>query len=579
MSDQEQQQQQVRRKGGLITMPFIIANEAFEKVSSYGLLPNMILYLMEEYGMTLAEGTQVIFLWSAATNFTPLVGALVADSYLGRFLTIAIGSIISLLGMILLWLTAMIPQLRASSPPQLAFLYFSYSLMSIGAGGIRACSPGFGADQLDDKRDDSSNTRLLESYFNWYYVAASAAVLVSLTVIVYIQDELGWKIGFAVPAALMFLSASMFIVASSLYVKHEASTNLLASFAQVIVASCRKWNAPFPSPSTSEQYYHHEKEAGFLVPTSVPTNKSRFLNKACTIMSYEEEVSSDGSAVNPWRTCTVEQVEQLKSLIRIIPMWSTSIMMSVNTSQSTFLLVQAEAMDRHLTQSIEIPAGSFNMFLVISMIVWLPIYDRAIIPLVSKILGRPVRLGVKLRMGIGLFFCALSMVVAGVVEHVRRDLAVDTIMLVNNSKAAATMSAMWLIPQCVLQGVGEAFNVVGQLEFYYSEFPTSMVSLASALYWLGMAVANLLDSAIVSMVDEITSRNGGTSWVTTDINEGHLDWYYWLLASLGLANVLYFAVCSVSYGPCSREVVKTEESEMIVDEEEISMLLGHTHVH
>ncbi|CAM8975426.1 unnamed protein product [Rhodiola kirilowii] len=93
MSDHQQQQLlQEEKKGGFITLPFIIANEAFEKVSSYGLLPNMILYLMQDYGMELAKGTHVLFIWSAATNFMPIVGAFIADSYLGRFLSIALGS-------------------------------------------------------------------------------------------------------------------------------------------------------------------------------------------------------------------------------------------------------------------------------------------------------------------------------------------------------------------------------------------------------------------------------------------------------------------------------------------------------
>ena len=72
-------------------------NESLEKVASYGLLPNMILYLMKDYKMSLARGTNLLFFWSATTNFMPIVGAFLADSYLGRFLTIGFGSIISFL--------------------------------------------------------------------------------------------------------------------------------------------------------------------------------------------------------------------------------------------------------------------------------------------------------------------------------------------------------------------------------------------------------------------------------------------------------------------------------------------------
>ena len=75
----------------------ISANEALEKVASLGLVPNMIMYLMLEYHLGLAEGANILFYWLAATHFMPLFGAFLADSYLGRFLTIALGSIASLL--------------------------------------------------------------------------------------------------------------------------------------------------------------------------------------------------------------------------------------------------------------------------------------------------------------------------------------------------------------------------------------------------------------------------------------------------------------------------------------------------
>ena len=72
-------------------------NEAFEKVASYGLLSNMIFYLMRDYHLGFAKGTNIIFFWAAATNFMPLLGAFLSDSYLGRFLTIGFGSIASFL--------------------------------------------------------------------------------------------------------------------------------------------------------------------------------------------------------------------------------------------------------------------------------------------------------------------------------------------------------------------------------------------------------------------------------------------------------------------------------------------------
>ncbi|GAV91940.1 hypothetical protein CFOL_v3_35325, partial [Cephalotus follicularis] len=91
-----------KAKGGLRTIPFILASEAFERLASHGLLPNMILYLTREYGMESARGANTLFFWSAATNFMPILGAFLADSYVGRYRMIGFGCIVSLLVLFIL---------------------------------------------------------------------------------------------------------------------------------------------------------------------------------------------------------------------------------------------------------------------------------------------------------------------------------------------------------------------------------------------------------------------------------------------------------------------------------------------
>ncbi|XP_021610493.2 protein NRT1/ PTR FAMILY 1.2 [Manihot esculenta] len=515
----------------------------------------MVFYLTKEYHMSVTQATTTIFLWNAATNFTPLLGALISDSYLGRFLTIGIGSTFSLLGTILMWLTAMIPFLRplqcnqmtqeiCENPTtlQMAILVISMGLVSIGAGGIRPCSLAFGADQLV-KRSDSKNKGLLESYFGWYYACTAIAVLLSMTVVVYIQERYGWKVGYAVPAILMFLSVFLFFVASPLYFKQKERTNLLTGFAQVLVAAYKNRKVPFPPKDAYNKYYHKKNSE-----SSVPTENLRFLNKACIITNPEQDLASDGSEPNSWSLCTVERVEELKVIIRVIPIWSTGIMISINVSQGSLQVFQAISMDRHLTPNFEIPAGTFAMFLIISVIAWIVLYDRVIIPLASKIKGEPVRLDVKLRMGIGIFFSCMAMVVAGIVENIRRRKAIMEGHL-NNPQAVVQMSALWLIPQFCFHGLAEAFNSIAQSEFFYSEFPKSLSSIAGALSGLGSSVANLLATVILSVVNQSTSKGGKDGWVPDNINKGRYDKYYGLLAIMSFLNLLYFVFCCWAYGP------------------------------
>ncbi|XP_049396769.1 protein NRT1/ PTR FAMILY 1.2-like [Solanum stenotomum] len=560
-----------RKKGGLITMPFIIANEALENVASYGLLPNMTFYLMREYRMDITTTQNLLFFWSAATNFLPIVGAVVADSYLGRFLTIGLGSIFSFLGTVVLWLTAMIPKARpppcnqsgqackSTTTSQYMLLVFSFLLMSIGAGGIRPCSLAFGANQFDKGGSNPNKHTVLESFFAWYYTSSIVSVLIALTGIVYLQDRLGWKIGFGVPAILMFLSALFFFLASPFYIKPKVRSNVFASFIQVLVVACKNRKLRYPNQNSD---YHHKNGSG----PQVPTDKLRFLNKACIIKS-PEDVKLNGGAANPWKLCTVEQVEELKALIRVVPLWSTGIMISINLSQSSFPLLQAQSMNRHLTKGFQIPAGSFGMLMMIALTIWVFLYDRVMLPLASKIKGRPVRLKPIVRMGIGIFVSCISMVVSGIVEHVRRRRAINEGLL-NNSHGLVEMSALWLVIPNSLNGIAEAFSAIGSTEFYYSELPKSMSSIASALLGLGMAVASLLASVILSAVDKYTKGEGTESWVSSNINKGQYEYYYWLLAVLTAFNLLYFVACCWQYGPSADVDITKRMMELSDDDDD-----------
>ncbi|XVE97565.1 hypothetical protein REPUB_Repub03eG0030400 [Reevesia pubescens] len=537
-------------KGGFRTLPFILASEAFERVASVGLTPNMILYLTREYGLETAEAANVIFVWSAANNFTPIIGAFLADSCVGKYRMIGFGSILSFLGMVLLWLTAMFPQARpycdqfrstceSPSTPQLVLLYSSLGLMSIGAGGIRSSSLAFGADQLDKR----NNPETFQSYFSWWYASVSCSALIAVTCIVYVQDNLGCKMGFGVPVMLMFISTLSFYLASSFYVKLNPRTSLFTGFAQVVVASFRNRHIDLPSQPTNEVYYLRK---GSML--HVPSEKLRFLNKACVIKNPQQDLDSDGNVSNPWSLCAIDQVEELKALLRVMPICSTGIMMSVTISQGSFFVIQAGTMDRHITSNFEIPAGSFGMFMIVSIVVWIAFYDRIALPLASKIKGKPVRLSLKQRMGIGLLCSCTSMVSLAIVEYIRRKIAIQE-GLSDEPQATVHMSALWLLPFNVLGGLAEAFNAIGQIEFFYSELPRTMSSIASNLFGLGASAASLVASFITSIVDDVTKK-GGESWISSNINKGHYDYYYWLLAGLSMLNFIYFFACIKAYGPC-----------------------------
>lgn len=109
---------------------------------------------------------------------------------------------------------------------------------------------------------------------------------------------------------------------------------------------------------------------------------------------------------------------------------------------------------------------------------------------------------------------------------------------------------MWLLPRQIIDGLAEASGVVGQTEFFLNELPESMSSVASTLGGLGISVANLVASFILSFVDSVSGSGGNESWVSSNINKGHYDYYYSFICALSILNFVYFVYCSKSYGPC-----------------------------
>ncbi|XP_076944179.1 protein NRT1/ PTR FAMILY 1.2-like [Bidens hawaiensis] len=258
-------------------------------------------------------------------------------------------TIVEVQGMILLWLTTVtrdakpppcdvrVPQsCSLPTPGQYTLLYSALAIMSIGRttqNSCRPCSLAFGADQIDSK-DNPKRERVLESFFGWYYSFAIVSVLIAFTAIVYIQDHHGWRVGFGIPVILMFISIILFVVAYPLYYKMKVEKSVFTSLCQVIAVAWK--NRKNNLPDSVDGPWCNNKDAY----VTKPTDNLRFLNKAC-ILGKPEDMTNP-IAKDPWTVCMVDQVEELKALIKVTPLWFSCIMLSVGMSQTTFPVLQAQ---------------------------------------------------------------------------------------------------------------------------------------------------------------------------------------------------------------------------------------------
>ncbi|XP_006838787.2 protein NRT1/ PTR FAMILY 2.13 [Amborella trichopoda] len=545
--DFEEKETSQRKPGGWKTMPYIIGNETFEKLATLGLLANFIVYLQTKYHLDQVFAANIIYIWSGVCNFLPLAGAFLSDAYLGRFGTLAFTSVASFMGMVVMTLTAALPGLRPRpcsrgstcehpTAGQFSVLYASLFLLAVGAAGIRPCSLPFGVDQFDPSTPKGRQG--INSFFNWYYFSFTFAMMIALTLVVYIQSSVSWALGLGIPAFLMFGAVVMFFFGMKVYVYVEPEGSVFSSVCRVFVAAFRKRKLKMEEMVGCVMY---EPEP---VGTKLKlTDQFRFLSKAA-IITDADELNPDGSPVDPWRLCPVQQVEEAKCLLRVAPVWASGVICFTAVVQmGTFSINQATKMDRHIGPNFKIPPGSLTVFAMLTLTFWIPIYDRVIVPALRPITMKETGITLLQRMGIGLFISIISMLAAAIVESHRRSSALTHPL----PDGLAAMSALWLVPQFVLSGLAEAFNAIGQIEFYYREFPENMRSLAGSLFFCTMAFANFLSSFIVNIIHRYTGKNGHPNWLENNLNLGRLDLFYYFIAGMGVVNLVYFMVCAKWY--------------------------------
>jgi solute carrier family 15 (peptide/histidine transporter), member 3/4 len=136
------------------------------------------------------------------------------------------------------------------------------------------------------------------------------------------------------------------------------------------------------------------------------------------------------------------------------------------------------------------------------------------------------------RIGIGFVTMLLASVIAAIVERKRKE-------------AVVQMSLFWLAPQFFLLGVADVTSFTGLLEFFNSEAPRGMKSIATALFWCALGLASLLATTLVEIVNKATRHGHQGGWLEgTSLNNSHLDLFYWVVAVVGLlgfCNYLYWA--------------------------------------
>ncbi|XP_017696860.3 protein NRT1/ PTR FAMILY 5.10-like [Phoenix dactylifera] len=516
--------------GGWTAAIFNMGVEIAERSAYFGVSSNLISYLTGPLGESMSSAATAVNVWSGVSSMLPLVGAFVADSYLGRYRTIVLASLLYLLGLGMLTLSSMPPTMNPSectdftACPRTQFqagvFYFSLYVIAFAQGGHRPCVQTFGADQFDENNLEECKSK--SSFFNWWNFGVHATSLVTTLALNYVQDNIGWTLGFGIPWIFMGVALTIFLLGTRFYRCHLIEDkNPFAKIWKACATLINSWQRTSIFATST----NGSTEA--LLPHASDRTKHS---------GYSQHESIDDAG----------QEEEAKGLLQLFPIWAACLTSAAVLGQSTTLFTkQASTLDRRIGTSFQVPPAALQSFVRISLIAFIPVYDRVIVPMARNFTGLPTGITMLQRIGTGLFLSVIMMVAAALIEMKRLETARD-FGLVDMPDVAIPMSMWWLLPPYVLDGIMFVLTFVGLQEFFYGQVREEMRSLGLAFYSSVLGAGELLSGFLVSVIDKVTGSRG-ESWFSDNLNHAHLDYFYWLLAGLSSIQLGLFLCFAQSY--------------------------------
>ncbi|NXU48806.1 S15A1 protein, partial [Turnix velox] len=365
---------------------FIVINEFCERFSYYGMRAVLVLYFKYFLQWDDNLSTAIYHTFVALCYLTPILGALIADSWLGKFMTIVSLSIVYTIGQAVMSISS-INDLTDhnrdgtpdSIPVHIALSMIGLILIALGTGGIKPCVSAFGGDQFEEDQDKQRSR-----FFSIFYLSINAGSLLStiITPILRAQEcgihskQRCYPLAFGVPAALMAVSLVVFIIGSGMYKKVKPQGNIMVQVSKCIGFAIKN------------RFRHRSKEF---------PKREHWLDWASE--KYDKRLIAQTKMV-------------LKVLFLYIPLpmfWAlfdqqgSRWTLQATTMDGNFTLKNTEFFSPYVQQTV-------NPILIIIMV---PVVDAVIYPLIRKckINFTPLR-----KITVGMFLAALAFVAAALVQ-------------------------------------------------------------------------------------------------------------------------------------------------------------------
>ncbi|GMH26140.1 hypothetical protein Nepgr_027983 [Nepenthes gracilis] len=545
------------RHGGMIAASFVLAAEVAENLAFLANASNLVLYFLEYMHFSPSRSSNTVTNYMATAFLLALGGGFLSDAFFTTFQIYLASAVIELVGLIILTVQAHVPSLqppscglanptapcREPNSAEAAMLFIGLFLAAAGVGGIKGSLATHGAEQFDESTPQGRIRR--STFFNYFVFCLSGGGLIAVTFVVWLEDNKGWQWGFFVSALSILLSIPIFLAGSALYRNKIPNGSPFTTICKVLLAatlnSCTRSNSGnavvnmAACPTYAAKTKDGEGRGKATDPSATQTESLKFLNKAV-----------ENTPIYRSLECNIKEVEEVKAVLKILPIFASTIILNCCLAQlSTFSVQQAATMNTEFV-TLKIPPASLPVFPILIIMVLAPVYDHIIVPFTRKITKIDTGISHLQRIGTGLLLSVVAMAAAALVEIKRKSVATETGML--DSSNPLPMTFFWVACQYALLGSADLFTLAGMLEFFFTEAPASMRSLATALSWASLAFGYYLSSVIVSIINSATGRTNHKAWLSgTNLNHYHLERFYWLLCVLGALNFLNYLFWAFRY--------------------------------
>ncbi|KAM7031206.1 solute carrier family 15 member 1-like [Passerculus sandwichensis] len=223
---------------------FIINSDFFERFSFFVTAGVLIIYCINFLRWDVRVTAAIYHTFVALCFLTPILGAIIADSWLGKFKTILYLSIVYIIGQAVLTVSSIndLTDHNQDGSPDNVAVHIALSmvgliLIALGTGGIKPCVSAFGADQFEDDQENQRST-----FFSYFYENTAVASFISAIVIPQLMaSECGihskqecYPLAFGVPAALVAVALVVFVIGSRMYKKAKPQGNVMLEVSKCV---------------------------------------------------------------------------------------------------------------------------------------------------------------------------------------------------------------------------------------------------------------------------------------------------------------------------------------------------------